>query len=51
MFLMLKSEMYMDATSFRNSCISYLRHGLFNMQTMKKAFEVSSHYDIGKIMK
>jgi len=47
MFLMLKSEMYKEATSFRNSCISYLRHGLFNMQTMKKAFEVSSHYDLG----
>lgn len=47
-FLMLKSDMYKETTSFRNSLINYLRTGLFNMQTMKKAFEVSTHYDTGE---
>jgi len=42
--------MYKEATSFRNTIVSFIRHGLFNMQTLGKAFEVSSHYDTGNIL-
>lgn len=48
-FRFLKSELYKEATTPVNRFIAYLLHGLFNMQSPHKAFEVGKqHYDTGE---